>query len=124
KTSILHLAERTPEEARVTYRLDRGAWDRPKERVFPHVPAALHPLRPADYLLSAHPGDQSGDVSPRSERSSEFIPPKRPEPTRPAFETNPRQLDSSAKLDRLTFARWLADKRSPLTARVAVNRVW
>ncbi len=75
-TSVLHLAERSPDEARDTYRLDRGGWDRPKERVAPQVPAALQPL-------------------PAGEPAT-----------------------------RLTFARWLADKRSPLTARVAVNRVW
>jgi mono/diheme cytochrome c family protein len=33
-------------------------------------------------------------------------------------------LEKSDKMDRLAFARWLADKRSALTARVAVNRVW
>ncbi len=33
-------------------------------------------------------------------------------------------LPASDEPNRLKFARWLADKRSPLTARVAVNRVW
>ena len=76
KTTVLHLAERKPDDARGTRLLDRGAWDKPLHPVAPHVPAALHPL-PAD--------------APRN---------------------------------RLTLARWIADPRSPLTARVAVNRVW
>jgi hypothetical protein len=75
-TSVLHLAERPPSDARVTHLLDRGVWDRPKHAVAPGVPAALHPF-PKD--------------APRN---------------------------------RLGFAQWLADPRSPLTARVAVNRVW
>jgi mono/diheme cytochrome c family protein len=76
RTSVLHLARRSPGLERPTHRLDRGAWDKPADVVAPHVPAFLHPL-PAD--------------APR---------------------------------DRLTFARWLVDRQSPLTARVAVNRVW
>jgi hypothetical protein len=75
-TSVLHLRERDPIDARGTRRLERGAWNKPLEVVKPHVPAAFHPL---------------------------------PESDEPA---------------RLKFAKWLADKRSPLTARVAVNRVW
>jgi hypothetical protein len=33
-------------------------------------------------------------------------------------------LPSGAPLNRLTFAKWLADRRSPTTARSIVNRVW
>ena len=33
-------------------------------------------------------------------------------------------LAKDAKPDRLTFARWVADKKSPTTARAIVNRVW
>ena len=33
-------------------------------------------------------------------------------------------LPKDAKPDRLTFARWVADKKSPTTARAIVNRVW
>ena len=76
-TTVLNLAERSPEYVRGTYILDRGAWDKPKARVTPGTPAFLH-ARDAD------PGEP----------------------------------------DRLTFARWLVDPRSPTTARVAVNRAW
>lgn len=77
-TSVMHAAQRRPEDARATSLLDRGVWNKPKQRIEPHTPAALHPL----------------------------IVPEGRKPTR------------------LDFARWLADKRSPLAARVAVNRVW
>jgi hypothetical protein len=75
-TSILHVAEREPENHRTTFLLDRGNWDQPLEAVEPHVPAAFH------------------------------------------------SFPEHAPRNRLGFAQWLTDERSPLTARVAVNQVW
>ncbi|MBM3999686.1 MAG: DUF1553 domain-containing protein [Planctomycetes bacterium] len=75
-TSILHLIEREPGDARPTFFLDRGNWDQPTHAVEPHTPAALH----------AWP--------------------------------------AGAPRNRLGFAHWLAARESPLTARVAVNRIW
>ncbi len=75
-SSVLHLAERSPQERRPTHLLDRGSWEKPKQEVAPQALLTLHP-----------------------------------------FET-------AANPNRLGFAQWLTDKRSPLTARVAVNRIW
>jgi mono/diheme cytochrome c family protein len=76
QTSVMHLAQRPPEQHRATHVLLRGEWDQALEEVQPHVPAAFHPLDPA-----------WGN-------------------------------------GRLALAHWLVDRRSPLAARVAVNRIW
>jgi mono/diheme cytochrome c family protein len=75
-TSVLHMFQREPHNARTTHLLDRGAWDKPLTPVQPHVPSSMHAF---------------GADLPK---------------------------------DRLGFAKWLVDPRSPLTSRVAVNRVW
>ncbi len=80
-TSVLHLKERQGMHQRVTHRLDRGEWDRPKQAIEPHTPSFLH-------------------------RQSVKDP------------------QASEPMNRLTFAKWLASDQSPLTSRVAVNRVW
>jgi hypothetical protein len=76
KTSVLHMTERDPRKARVTYTLKRGNWDQLDRPIEPQLLTSFHPAL------------------------------KTPEPAR------------------LRLARWLVDKQNPLTARVAVNRVW
>lgn len=53
QTSVLHLAERPPQHARVTYLLDRGQWNAPTTPVPPHTPQFLHPLEPTSGQASA-----------------------------------------------------------------------
>ena len=47
QTSILHLMEREPAQARTTYLLNRGEWDQPLQPVTAHVPEALHDWQPS-----------------------------------------------------------------------------
>ncbi len=64
-------------------------------------------------------------VNPRStyiHRRGEFLQAREPvDPGIPSF-LNP--LPEGAPRNRLTFAKWLVDRRNPLTARVIVNRQW
>jgi hypothetical protein len=74
--TVLNLAQRKAEDARQTYVMERGSWQKPAKPVAAGVPGFLQPLPP------------------------------------------------NAGANRLTLAKWLVDKNSPTTARVAVNRVW
>jgi hypothetical protein len=77
-----------------------------------------HP-QPASQLV-LHERDTARETH-RLERGNFLKPANRVEPGVPAF-LHP--LPPGARLDRLTFARWLVDPRSPTTARSIVNRVW
>lgn len=53
----------------------------------------------------------------------DFLKPDKPvKPGVPAFLHKP--VDDQSPQSRLTFARWVTDRRSPTTARVMVNRIW
>jgi len=83
-----------------------------------------------DTLWQQHPAGTSQLVTQlRSDmretnvlRRGEFL-----APIKPVSPSTPRilhQLSKNTSADRLSFARWLADERSPTTARSIVNRVW
>jgi hypothetical protein len=98
-TTQLVLEERA--ERRTTNRLERGNFLAPAEEVSPGVPAFLHPLQTE---ASNRAEKRAGSGDPRTTTGAES-----PRTTVP---------------DRLDFARWLADRRSPTTARSIVNRIW
>ncbi len=107
-TTQLALIERR--EVRKTHRLDRGNFLALEEAVTPGVPAFLHSLT-------------RGPVSPRLADSSLGE-------TRPRSGVSPKLRHSSSgetrlrTPNRLDFARWLVDRRSPTAARAIVNRIW
>ena len=47
-TTVLRVAQRSPEHQRTTHLLDRGAWDKPLHAVRPATPAFLHDFSPGD----------------------------------------------------------------------------
>jgi mono/diheme cytochrome c family protein len=83
-----------------------------------------------EQLWQSHPQGTTQLVYDRRDRPREtfvlqrgdFLKPVQPvTPAVPAF-LHPLPADQPA--DRLTFARWLVDRKSPTTARAFVNRVW
>jgi cytochrome c553 len=97
-TTLTLTARKSPRETHV---LKRGDWLKPQQAVTAGVPAFLHPLAAASEQGARPSG--GGDLEDKSDE-----------------ESGPSAPPGS----RLTFARWLVDKRSPTTARVIVNRLW
>jgi hypothetical protein len=81
-------------------------------------------------LWRKHPEGSSQLVLQNREESRETHLLKRGDFLKPAQTVNPgvpaflHALPPGLPANRLTFARWLADRRSPTTARALVNRVW
>ncbi|WZO97794.1 PSD1 and planctomycete cytochrome C domain-containing protein [Isosphaeraceae bacterium EP7] len=79
---------------------------------------ATHPEGSAQLVLKARETPRMTHVL---ERGDFLKPGKTVAPGTPGFLN---ALPADAPTDRLSFARWLVDRRSPTTARAAVNRVW
>ena len=89
--------------------------------------------RRIDALWESHPRgttqlvlDERRDprVTHRLERGNFLAPAEAVSPGTPAFLNALRKADSAKPATRLDFARWLADRDSPTTARSIVNRIW
>ncbi|WP_414662981.1 PSD1 and planctomycete cytochrome C domain-containing protein [Horticoccus sp. 23ND18S-11] len=122
------LALETPAEKRTCAQdeLIYRAWraERPEAKKFNTEAETLWKKFPAAATSVLHLAERTGPLAREThllERGSWDRPTKRVPPHVPAA-LHP--LPADGPRDRLAFARWLADQRSPLTARVAVNRVW
>ncbi|HWB09553.1 MAG TPA: PSD1 and planctomycete cytochrome C domain-containing protein [Pirellulales bacterium] len=115
-------AERTPEQNATIFAAWRGGLAEAKP-VNDEIDALWNtfPQAPTSILHMAEQEPAKCRKTSLLDRGNWDQPLRVVEPHTPAaFHTFP----SDVPRDRLGFARWLADARSPLTARVAVNRVW
>jgi mono/diheme cytochrome c family protein len=96
------LALRERDKLRPTHRLDRGNFLAPKEEVSPGVPSFLHSLDTVNASLGETRPHVAASLRSKIRRGE----------------------DANDTPNRLDFARWLADRRSPTTARSIVNRIW
>ncbi len=94
------------------------------------IPEFSDANRQIDELMRQHPEGSSQLVMQEREdprvthalKRGDFLrPDKAVGPGVPAFL---HQLPKDAELNRLSFAKWLADRNSPTTARAMVNRIW
>ncbi|MEN9576010.1 MAG: hypothetical protein RL514_3865 [Verrucomicrobiota bacterium] len=90
--TTLVMRETTP---RLSTLFMRGEFRTPGDKVEPHTPAVLHPLRPTTAAVPK--------LTPNSELKTQ---------------------NSERALTRLDLAQWLVSSENPLVARVAVNRLW
>jgi hypothetical protein len=101
------------------WRQSRPEWQAANDEInalwqqFPAAPTSLLHLaeREGAHVRPTHLLDRGGWNSPR-------------QPIAPHTPAALHPLAPGGEPARLQFARWMADERSPLTARVAVNRVW
>ena len=100
-TALTLMAREEPRDTRI---LKRGDWLKPTTPVTTGVPAFLHALNETERSPKRQGRPDGKDAG--SETGALLV--------------GTGDLSSS----RLTFAKWLVDKKSPTTARVLVNRLW
>lgn len=115
---------RVPAAARTAAQIDQvfsywrttvGAWQEANQRI--EALWKQHPVGTSQLVLQQR---EQPRPSHRLERGDFLSPAEEVEPGVPGFL---HSLDEKSP-DRLSFARWLVDRRSPTTARALVNRIW
>ena len=112
---------RTPAQAAALFAYWRTTvpdWNDANERI--EALWKTHPEGSSQLVLRARETPRMTSVLQRGD----FLKPgKAVEPGVPSF-LHPLPEATASKPDRLAFAEWLVDRKSPTTARAAVNRVW